>query len=68
MEYTYLEIQIPRLSDEQAAVFQQFFYSFMDAFDTQYLHAIERYYQSCSEQQSSHSQILKELLSEGDPF
>jgi pyrroloquinoline quinone (PQQ) biosynthesis protein C len=73
MDYSYLEIQIPRLSDEQAAGFQQVFYAFMEAFDTQYCYAIERYYRSFSEQQNERQknelQILKELLSkEEDPF
>lgn len=67
MEFTYLDIQIPRLTDEQAAVFQQFFYAFMDAFDTQYAHVIERYYQSYQEQ-CQHPQILNDLTSTEDPF
>jgi hypothetical protein len=52
VEYTTLTIELPRLSGEQAAMVQQTLYAFLDAFDTYYCFAIERYHQDALNDES----------------
>jgi len=72
MEFTTLTIQLPHLSGEQAAQVQQTLYAFLDAFDTHYCFAIERYHQDLSSQDYSNNlsidNLIHELCSTNDPF
>lgn len=72
MEFTTLIIEIPHLSGEQAAMMQQTLYAFLDALDSHYCFAIERYHQDLLNQQHNNNRLINnlahELLSSDDPF
>lgn len=59
MEYLYLTIELPRLSGEQAHAIQQTLYAFLDAFDTHYCFAIERYHKDTSNPDYNNSPIVQ---------
>lgn len=68
MDYIYLTLELPQLTGEQAASFQQMLYAFVDAFDTHYDYAIKRYHQSYVEQsQPMPSSLVDERLDD-PPF
>lgn len=51
-----LTIKVPELTDEAAAMLQEFIYGFMDAFDEQYHKQIEKYYGDASCQDPTENQ------------
>ena len=67
MEFMTLTIELPRLSGEQAAMVQQTLYSFLDAFDTYYSFAIERYHQNEANPDYI-NKLVSQLLSNDDPL
>lgn len=50
MDYIYLTLELPHLTGEQAASFQQMLYAFVHAFDDYYCYDIKRYHQSFAEE------------------
>lgn len=43
-----LTIELPELTDEAAAMIQEFIYALMDTFDARYCRQIEKYYRDFS--------------------
>lgn len=68
MDYIYLTLELPHLTGEQAASFQQMLYAFVNAFDDYYLYDIKRYYQSFTEEAKPVRSFLLDEPSSDPPF